>query len=138
MPEAHRQLLTQPAYAGRRPVSRAVTTISCAAAILIGFLNPLLCLLHCAFTPHDSALTSAQQYFLCDLGRDAASQMSEPLTAVWSAPQAIYQAFQPAASALIIVVIIVAFLGAPTSGVRTHIPLPEFPPPKTRHTLCPS
>ncbi|NCC33376.1 MAG: hypothetical protein EOM24_15360 [Chloroflexia bacterium] len=116
-------------------VPRAATVISCVAALLIGFINPLLCLIHCAFSRQHVTLTSEQQVFLCDLGSRMTSIVSAPFSAVWSGPRAVYPALQVAPPMLVVIFIIVLRLRSLIAKVRIYLPPPSFPPPKVRPHL---
>jgi hypothetical protein len=104
--------------------------ITYSTVFMIALVNPILCLLHCAFTHNHSALSSEQQHFLCDLGRSAPTLLSEPFSAVWSSPQAVYQALQLATPVLTVIIVLMARFRLPTPRSDEHFPLPEFPPPK--------
>lgn len=124
-------------HAGRtheraRLAARASTLITCGAAFTIAILNPLLCLLHCAYSQHHAGLSGERESFLCDLEISSPALISEPYAAVWKSPRAVYQALLLPTLALIIVVVIVAHISPPTSGILGYTPLPEFPPPKAR------
>ncbi|MBP1468889.1 hypothetical protein EYB53_024485 [Candidatus Chloroploca sp. M-50] len=116
-------------------VPRTATVISCAAALLIGFINPILCLIHCAFSHQHATLTSEQQIFLCDLGPRITSSISAPFSAVWSNPRAVYPALQVAPPMLVVIFIVVLRLDFLIAAVRIYLPPPSFPPPKVRPHL---
>lgn len=134
MTGAHGERPTWPTLPRR--VSRAATVISCAAAFLIAFLNPLLCLIHCAFAHQHATLTSEQQVFLCNLGHSTASTLSAPFSAVWSGPRAVYPALPVAPPMLVVILVVVIWLAPLTTGVCIYIPPPSFPPPKARQHLA--
>ncbi|WP_129674274.1 hypothetical protein [Candidatus Chloroploca sp. Khr17] len=114
---------------------RTATVISCTAALLIGFINPILCLIHCAFSRQHTTLTSEQQIFLCDLEPRITSSVSAPFSAVWSGPRAVYPALQVAPPMLVVIFIIVLRLDFLIATVRIYLPPPSFPPPKVRPHL---
>lgn len=132
MTGAHRQQPARPATCYPRHMAHAAIAISWAAVLLIAFLNPVLCLLHCALTHQHPALTSEQRSFLCDLGWSTDALVSAPFSAVWNGPRAVYPAVRVVAPILSIVILVVATLRPHTARVCTYIAPPRFPPPRVR------
>jgi hypothetical protein len=101
------------------------------AVCVLAFLNPLLCLIHCAhlFSP-PAPLSENQQQFLCDLvhgaSPDGLTADTGPFAAVWVGPRAVYEAVPVPLIAVVVLPMILVLVAVSAMGAPQHYRTPEL------------
>jgi len=114
------------------------TSIIVLLAVTLGFLNPLICIVHCAVVAQPPAPHRAANRFVCHLGV-VLQAPTDPGTigTLPAAPRAFYEGTL-ALSSLVIVLLPLMLLKAAACIIHGRdVPPPPAPPPKQDHSRMP-
>jgi hypothetical protein len=113
-----------------RQCARWPRALICAAVLTLALLNPVLCILHCAWIHvHPAALADDAQHFLCNLAH-AAEPTAAPLQRVWDGPRAVYELTPLVVFALTLMMLSFPIRPDLLPQPRQHMTGPSAPPPK--------